>query len=415
MSRDSFTEVNKHSWFGRLRGAFKGILFGLLMVLAAVVVLFWNEGRAVERHKTLKEGAGAVVPVPADAVDAAHEGDLVHLSGRAETTQTLRDDTFGITADALRLERRVEMYQWKESKESETRKELGGGTESTTTYSYTTEWANEAIDSSRFREPDGHLNPGSMPWEGRDWVAAPVTLGAFRLDEGLVRRIDRWNELAVTSVEGLPEDLRQRARIEGSGYYLGKGAPDSPTIGDVQVHFRVVEPTEVSVVAQQAGAGFRPFQTHAGGTVELLELGAVPADAMFQAAQRRNTFLTWILRLVGFLVMALGFRKMLRPLAVLADVVPMIGNLVGAGASVVAMLLAGFLSLATIAIAWIVYRPLLGLLLAAAAVAAIVWLVRRVRHTRATASAGGRGTAPPPPPPPAATPPPPPPLPVAGG
>ena len=59
MSNDSYTEVSSQSWFGRIGNAFKGILVGLILVAIAFGLLFWNEGRAVKRYKTLKEGGGA--------------------------------------------------------------------------------------------------------------------------------------------------------------------------------------------------------------------------------------------------------------------------------------------------------------------------------------------------------------------
>ncbi len=45
----------------------------------------------------------------------------------------------------------------------------------------------------------------------------------------------------------------------------------------------------------------------------------------------------------------------------MADVLPFLGDLVGMGTAVVALALALPLSLATIAIAWVVYRPLVGI------------------------------------------------------
>ena len=48
---DQFTEVEHVSWFGRIGGAFKGILVGLIMFVAAFPLLFWNEGRSVKNTK----------------------------------------------------------------------------------------------------------------------------------------------------------------------------------------------------------------------------------------------------------------------------------------------------------------------------------------------------------------------------
>ena len=51
------------------------------------------------------------------------------------------------------------MYQWKEHESRETRKKLGGGTETVTTYEYKKEWASGRIDSSSFKKTDGHESP----------------------------------------------------------------------------------------------------------------------------------------------------------------------------------------------------------------------------------------------------------------
>jgi len=98
---------------GRLGGSIKGAIVGVVLAVAAVPLLFWNEGRAVKRARTLAEGAGKVVSVPASTVDAARDGGLVHTSGQATTDETLRDPMFGVEEQsALALERRVEMFQW---------------------------------------------------------------------------------------------------------------------------------------------------------------------------------------------------------------------------------------------------------------------------------------------------------------
>lgn len=124
MSDDSYTEVTNQSWFSRIGGAIKGIIFGFILFIIAFPLLFWNEGRAVKTYKSLKEGSGAVISVLADQVDPNNEGKLVHLSGRASTEETLTDPVFGVSENALRLRRKVEMYQWQEHSESETKKNL---------------------------------------------------------------------------------------------------------------------------------------------------------------------------------------------------------------------------------------------------------------------------------------------------
>ena len=134
------TEVQTESYFSRLGNSFKGIGGGLLLFLIAFPLLFWNEGRAVKRAKALETGAGAVVSVQADKVDPANEGKLVHVTAKADTKDVLTDPLFKISSTAIRLERRVEMYQWKQNESSKTEKQLRGGTKKSTVSTYEKVW-----------------------------------------------------------------------------------------------------------------------------------------------------------------------------------------------------------------------------------------------------------------------------------
>lgn len=386
MSDDSFTEVTSRGWGSRLGSSIKGVLFGFVIGGAGVVLLWWNEGRAVITAKSLAEGAASVVSIGSETVSGSHEGKLVHVTGLATTTETLTDPAFRIEAQAIALRRAVEMYQWQESRRSETRKKLGGGEETVTTYSYDKTWADHRIDSSEFKKPDGHSNPPRMPYESQDWQAATVRLGAFTLSSGLVGQMQAFEPLAppATTSPRLPEAARRLFRT-GNGFYLGND-PNSPQIGDLRVSFSAVRPSTVSIVARQSGSSLAGYQTKAGRTLEMLESGDRPADAMFKAAQQRNTVLTWILRAVGFLAIFLGLYSIFKPLAVLGDVVPFIGSALRAGIGVLAFLITVVVWLVVVALAWLYYRPILGLALLAVAVVALVLLVQRVRRSRSPAT-----------------------------
>jgi uncharacterized membrane protein (DUF485 family) len=113
----------------------------------------------------------------------------------------------------------------------------------------------------------------------------------------------------------------------------------------------------------------------------MIQPGRVPADAMFQQAQDDNRALTWILRLVGVVVMFLGWLIIFNPLKVLADVVPFIGSIVGFGTGVLAGVLTLVFAPATIAIAWLVYRPLVGIAILALGLG-LAFAVSRFRRAR---------------------------------
>ena len=129
-------ETTSTSWFSRLGNSFKNIFVGFLFVIGAIILLFWNEGRAVKTEQNLKEGFSVVVSVSPDKKDLINEGKLIHFSGMTKSPDLLIDSEFGVSASAIKMQRIVEVFQWKEESRSKTVQKLGGGTETTTTYTY---------------------------------------------------------------------------------------------------------------------------------------------------------------------------------------------------------------------------------------------------------------------------------------
>jgi Transmembrane protein 43 len=381
-SDDSVSETSSQGWLSKLGGAIKGVLIGLVMMIAAFPLLFWNEGRAVKTAKSLDEGRGAVVTAPSDNVNAANEGKLVHMTGRAKTSETVSDPVLGVSANALSLKRKVEMYQWKETAKSEKKDKVGGSTETVTTYTYAKEWSESAIESSKFKQQQGHRNPGSMPYKTEQWTAGKVTLGAYTLTPAQVGRIS--GDEPVTAAAPLSNsDTSRPLREHAGGLYAGQN-PDQPQVGDLRILFTKVGESDITLVAKQIGTSFEPYRAKAGATVDLQRKGIAGADEMFASAEQSNAAMTWILRFVGYFVMAMGIGLMLKPLSVLASVLPILGDIIGAGAGFIAFLLAGVMSFTTIAVAWIFYRPLLGVALLAVAAGAVYGVMHLIKKYRAT-------------------------------
>lgn len=379
MAADSFSEVSSSSWFSRIADSFKGIIFGLLLLIVSIVLLSWNEGRAVKRYKTLNEGAGAVVTVDSTEVDPGKDGSLVHTTGTALTTDNPTDSEFGISTHAIKLIREVEMYQWTEDTDKETRKKLGGGTETVTTYKYTKEWSPKHISSSDFKEPTGHTNPASMRFNNKTFTANPVTVGAFTLANSQVNMIRGGEPFPFPDDYAVPARL-EPATLSPTQLYIGED-PSNPAVGDLKVTYTMVPEQMVSLVAAQYQDSFQPYQTKAGGTIDLLQVGTHSSAAMIQTAQDNNKIMTWALRAGGLLLMFFGFSLLMGPLSVLADVVPFIGNIVGAGTAIIALMLTAVVGLITIAVAWIVFRPLLAISLLLVSAAAVHFIFKQGRKS----------------------------------
>jgi hypothetical protein len=245
-----------------------------------------------------------------------------------------------------------------------------------------------------------------MPYANQDFISINARLGAFRLTPTVVQRIRGFEDVDIDQALILDE-VPADAHRHGAWLYFGP-RPGTPTVGDVRISFRAVYPTWISVVAQQQKDRLAPCKSAAGELV-LVERGEHSADALFESARESNAALTWGLRLGGALLMGIGFFLVLGPLATAADLIPVIGSIVGLGAGIAAAILAVGLSLVTIALAWIWYRPLLGigLLAGCGALAALLWWQGRGlastpadhRTTTPPQDPGDREkTAPPPPP-----------------
>jgi hypothetical protein len=71
--------------------------------------------------------------------------------------------------------------------------------------------------------------------------------------------------------------------------------------------------------------------------------------------------------------MYMGFGSVFKPLSVIADVVPFAGRIVEFGAGVVAFSLTLCISLVTIAVGWLSYRPIVAVPLLIIAIAALAY------------------------------------------
>jgi hypothetical protein len=400
MSTDGSDEVTveqSSSWLQRIGRSVAGVIFGILFVIGACVLLFWNEGRAVKTARSLTEGAGVVRSVAADRADPANDGKLVHVVGPLTASGPAVDAEFGMRSQGVRLVRTVEMFQWTEESESESSKRLGGGETTRTTYKYKREWADHPVDSGRFHERNGHANP-QMTWRTRNQAAPNVRLGVFSVPQNLIGRFGAEQRLQADDgqVQAARKHTPRDVTVVDGALYIGQD-PGQPAVGDYRITFSEVPRQGASVIARQApgqgGPAFEPYRTNAGRDVELISAGEVPAQDMFKEAQDENRMWTWIIRAGGALLMFIGFCLVMGPLGVLADVIPVLGDIVGAGVGVVGFLLTCVLAPIVIAVAWFVYRPVVAVIVLAVglvlAYGAVHWARARkaARVTRAAPAA----------------------------
>ena len=382
----SFTQTREIGFFERIGASLLGIPLGIILIFFPMSLLWWNEHRNVEAQQAIDLALEQVVSVPAGPVAARNDGKLVHVIGPTSAS-ALTDPAFGLTLPALVVaQRKVEMYQWRERQSQQTATNWGGSQTVTTTFSYDKVWSADWADSRAFRMPQGHENP-PMPARSALLTADDAKLGAFRLGPETLGALTQ-SGLGPSTVGGAPPGfLEVRPAQAPAGFIFDQGgvlyrgkSPSAPAIGDVRVGYSGLPAGKaLTVVARQNGDGFTDYPVTRGYTLQLAAVGEHSATALLADKAGQEATLTWIVRLIGVVVMGIGFMVLLGPLATLVSVVPFLGTLAEGLTADVAFILAAILGAITIAAAWLFVHPLisLGLILATLMVGGAYIYIRR--------------------------------------
>lgn len=396
----AYQKVTKTSYGGRLKNAISGVGAGFLMLILGTVLLFWNEGRTVKTTRMLKEAQGVCVELGDPAqINSEVDGKMVHATGYADTKDILTDGQFGISVNAIKLIRSTEFYQWVEHTSTTTKDKIGGGQETVTTYTYSKEWVSSPVNSSSFEDSDykGINNDVLLNLDDQSWQAQNVSFGAYKLPEGLVsqmnNRVSCIVDLEPEVVDQYEADFHKAFDVDadknfvhtdGNTIYLGVN-PNNPTVGDVRVSYEKVLPGDVSVLAVANGDSFGKYTAKNGYSLMTLSEGTVAMDEMFETERQGNKTIAWILRIVGILLVVFGFRNIFDIITALLKVLPFLGNIAGLGVGLVSWVLGLVWSFVVIAIAWVAYRPVLGICLLVAA-AALIWFLGKKSKEKAAAA-----------------------------
>lgn len=377
---NSITETTTTGWLSRIGSSLVGMLIGIVLLPCAIFLLSWNEGRAVTAATGLKRGLSTIVEVSADTVNPQNNSKLVYLNGTVSGVTPAVDPWNRLSATGLvRLQRRVEMYQWLERESETTSNNIGGSQTTQKTYTYSLGWAETAFNSAQFKVPAGHQNP-AMPLKSQSFDANPVKIGAFTLDKSLVQ--DLTNFEAVETLTQAPAGYR----VQGNMLYKGAN-PDQPALGDVRVTYSAITAQTYSIAAQQNNSTLTTYHDAKNDyKIALIEPGVVTAQKLFADQASTEKVITWACRIGGFVMLVIGFSLIMGPLAMLVAFLPFLESLVGVGTFFVALGLAIPITLITIAVAWIASRPVIGGGILLVAVAA-TWLIRSLAVKKKTATA----------------------------
>lgn len=327
-----------------------------------------------------------------DSVDRELDGRVIHVTGRLQPTTTLNDDAFGVSLPAIRLKRKVEVFQWHEKQTSHSEKNVGGGTTTHKHYEYETKWAEELIDSSKFKMRTAfslsrcilflfvafsfffqltclsclaheHQNPKARLVEPSESTSNCIFGANYSIPDSAISNLSNYKLLTLNDGihERLRQDLRGRFRLYHNSLYSGD--PAFPRIGDVRISFHRIDPELFSVIGRQEGTHIVSFRSRQDDDLFLIREGQHTASDLIKQEEGGNKVLLYILRIVSWLMIFLAVCLMLDPIATLFDVLPFLGGIIRLGSGTFAFVVATVLSLFLIGLVWIAHNLSFGLVL----------------------------------------------------
>ena len=190
-----------------------------------------------------------------------------------------------------------------------------------------------------------------------------------QLEKNTLEAYERFNGQRAV----LPTDSGYHyIHVSDNQLYVGLNAA-APQVGDVRVTFKKVMPAKVTVVSVVDDDTFKPFKASNGELFQKLVTGKKSIEEIFDGEKSINTILTWLFRLLGTLLVIWGLKAMFAFIETILKVVPFLANIVGWGVGLVCTIVGVVWSLIVIAIAWLFYRPVLGITLLVIA-GLLVWI-----------------------------------------
>jgi hypothetical protein len=193
--------------------------------------------------------------------------------------------------------------------------------------------------------------------------AIPDSVRALLSDSALavIDSLQAVNDSIVKSMANAEnkKDL-QYVHQAGNVLYFGR-VPGAPEVGDVRVTFEKVVPAKVTVMAVVDGDTFKPFKAKNGKRFQTLVMGKKSGDEIIDAEKEANNMILWFLRILGVMIVIGGLKGIFGFIETILKVVPFIAGIFGWGVGLVCTVLGVVWSLIVIALAWLFYRPLLGI------------------------------------------------------
>lgn len=353
----------------KVKNSAAGVVIGIILLIVGTILIWVNEGDVVKNNKTVSEIREKVIEVKSDEISASNDQKLIATNGKVSIEdQELYDSIFGVKQKSIKLRRIVEVYQYKE--ESET------NSNDKNTYKYKKVWEEDLIDSTNFSQV-GYSNPTYKPYDSTSFLADYVKVGQFYLSKEQIGNLPASTRLTLPNELYLPYGYK----IDNN-YITNSSDISNPQIGDVRVSYEYNDYKEASVLAVQNGNSFSDYISSSGkSTNEVLE-GILNSNQIINKIVSDNETTKWLWRLAGCIVVILGYLLIFGLAKTITSFIPIIGSIIETGIVIVSMIIGFVHSLIIFTIAWIRFRPIVGIISLVVIILLIVLLKNKLSKAK---------------------------------
>ena len=167
--------------------------------------------------------------------------------------------------------------------------------------------------------------------------------------------------------------------ITDNKLYKGNN-PENPEIGDIRVSFGKFSAENITVLGVQSDKNITKFVGKSGKSVMYTMTGIHSGEEMFKKLVDNNKMMTWLLRLVGLILLISAIAAIFAPIRFFTDRVPILNSIVGAISGLFAFIVGFALTVIVIAIAWLAYRPIASIIAIALVVLLVVLFVKNKKN-----------------------------------
>jgi len=192
---------------------------------------------------------------------------------------------------------------------------------------YEQDWFDHPIDSSAFKTPGGHVNPGAFPINAARFDSPDVTISGFKLALPLVGMVPGV-EAFEPDLSHLPANMAATFQAH-DGTLVTSSNPAHPQIGDLRISWMRIAPEDLTVFARDQDGTLVPAQNPGGDAIAQVLIGRHSLTDVLTDAPQPPRF-KWARRVLSILLAWAGVAWLLprarrrdRVLSLVIAVVPL--------------------------------------------------------------------------------------------